>query len=96
MKAIFTQSFKIQAVEKALSRSDVTSLKEVSDTLGVGYSTLHKWIVNLRNQDFKSVSTDGMLSVGSKVKEKKRDLRIGTQKKNWRLSSGAPRSVKMK
>jgi transposase len=69
MKAIFTQSFKIKAVEKALSRSDVTSLKEVSDTLGVGYSTLHKWIVNLRNQDFKSVSTEGMLSVGSKRKE---------------------------
>jgi transposase len=71
MKAIFTQSFKIQAVEKALSRSDVTSLKEVSDSLGVGYSTLNRWIVNSRNQDFESVSTEGMLSVGSKVEEKR-------------------------
>ena len=71
MKAIFTQSFKIQAVEKALSRSNATSLKEVSDTLGVGYSTLHRWIVNSRNQDFESVSTEGILSVGSKVKEKR-------------------------
>jgi hypothetical protein len=69
MKTIFTQSFKIQAEEKALSRSNLTSLKEASDTLGVGYSSLHRWIVNLRNQNFESVSTEGILSVGIKVKE---------------------------
>ena len=38
MRARFSQSFKMQAVEKALSRSDVTSLKEVSGSLGVGHS----------------------------------------------------------
>jgi hypothetical protein len=34
-----TQSFKTQAVEKALSRSPQTSLQELTDSLGVGYST---------------------------------------------------------
>ena len=36
MRAKFSQSFKVQAVEKALSRSDVTSLREISDSLGIG------------------------------------------------------------
>jgi len=42
MRAKFTQSFKIQAVEKALSRSDDTSLGEIAAGLGVGYSTLQR------------------------------------------------------
>jgi transposase len=71
MKARFSQSFKIQAVEKALSRSDVTSLKEVSDALGVGYSTLQKWIVKSRNQEFESNLDGGMLSVSGIPKEKR-------------------------
>jgi len=52
MRARFTQSFKIQAVEKALSRSEHTSLLEVAKTLGVGHSTLSKWIVKSRNNEF--------------------------------------------
>jgi len=44
MRAKFNQSFKIQAVEKALSRSEVTGLREIADSLGVAVSTLHKWI----------------------------------------------------
>ncbi|SMN02003.1 Mobile element protein [uncultured Candidatus Thioglobus sp.] len=44
MRARFTQSFKIQAVEKALSRTNDKSLKEVADDLGIGQSTLGKWI----------------------------------------------------
>ena len=49
MRAKFTQSFKIQAVEKALNRSSITSLREVADCLGVGLSTLDKWVVKSRN-----------------------------------------------
>ncbi|KKK43511.1 hypothetical protein LCGC14_3168340 [marine sediment metagenome] len=71
MRAKFTQSFKIQAVEKALSRSDMTSLKEVSDSLGVGHSTLHKWIVNSKNQEFESISDNEMSRMGSMTKEKR-------------------------
>ncbi len=36
MKAQFTRSFKIQAVEKALSRDENTSMISLSDSLGVG------------------------------------------------------------
>jgi len=56
MRARFTQSFKIQAVEKALSRSEHTSLLEVAKTLGVGHSTLNKWIVQSRNNEFDEVT----------------------------------------
>jgi transposase-like protein len=42
MRARFNQSFKIQAVEKAFSRSGDTTLKEVADSLGVGHSTLNR------------------------------------------------------
>lgn len=44
MRARFTQSFKIQAVEKALERASGVSLKEIADNLGIGQSTLGKWI----------------------------------------------------
>ena len=52
MRARFTQSFKIQAVEKALSRTNDTSLVEVAKKLGVGHSTLNNWIVKSRNNEF--------------------------------------------
>ena len=58
MRARFTQSFKIQAVEKALSRSGVTTLNEIAGSLGIGCSTLCKWIVKARNQEFDIVSPD--------------------------------------
>lgn len=58
MRARFNQSFKIQAVEKALNRSGVTSLRDIADSLGVGCSTLSKWIVKARNQEFETVSPE--------------------------------------
>lgn len=54
MKRNFTQSFKMQAVEKALSRNSSTSLKDVSVSLGIGFSTLNKWI-KLLNMVFSMV-----------------------------------------
>jgi len=56
MKKIFSNSFKIQAVEKALNRSEGTPLKEIALSLGVGYSTLDRWIVKARNQEFEVAS----------------------------------------
>jgi len=44
MNKRFTQSFKIQAVEKMLNRHNNINVKEMADTLGVGYSTLQKWM----------------------------------------------------
>ena len=63
MKRNFTQSFKIQAVEKALNRSSSTSLKEVATSLGIGFSTLNKWIVKARNQEFETVSVEKLNSM---------------------------------
>lgn len=58
MSKRFNKSFKIQAVEKALSRSGVTTLNDVANSLGIGCSTLNKWIVKARNQEFDLVSVD--------------------------------------
>jgi len=60
-----TQSYKIQAVEKALSRSSQTSLQEIADSLDVGYSTLGKWISKSRKHELEYV--DPMI----KTKEKR-------------------------
>jgi len=50
MRARFTQSFKIQAVEKALERANDISVQNIADNLGVGHSTLSKWIALARKQ----------------------------------------------
>ena len=44
MRARFTQSFKIQAAEKVLERANDVAIKDMADNLGVGHSTLAKWI----------------------------------------------------
>lgn len=58
MKRKFTTSFKIQAVEKALSRNENTTLTEIADSLRIGASTLNKWIVKAKNQEFETVLYD--------------------------------------
>ena len=42
--ATFSQEFKVQSVEKALSRRANQTLKDIADDLRVGYSTLQTWI----------------------------------------------------
>jgi transposase-like protein len=44
MRAKFNLAFKLQAVEKVLSRGEGISLAEMAQSLGVGQSTLSKWI----------------------------------------------------
>lgn len=46
----FNQSFKVQAVEKVLNRPTNTSIEEMAGSLGVGYSTLQKWLAQARTQ----------------------------------------------
>jgi len=53
MRAKFSKSFKIQAVEKALSRPDDRSLLEVADSLQVSLSSMNKWIALSREQAFE-------------------------------------------
>jgi len=55
MRARFTQSFKIQAVEKALERASDVTVKNIADDLGVGHSTLGKWIALAREQKLEPI-----------------------------------------
>ena len=71
MRARFSQSFKIQAVEKALGRSGITTIKEVADSLGVGQSTLNKWMVKSRNQEFEPLTDIESASLSLMSKEKR-------------------------
>lgn len=54
MSAKFSQSFKKQAVKKALMRDNGTSVKTIADEISVGYSTLQKWIVQTKNHELES------------------------------------------
>lgn len=51
MSTKFSQSFKIQAVEKALNRPEAMGLRELSLSLGVGTSTLHTWITRAKKHE---------------------------------------------
>jgi transposase-like protein len=54
MSAKFSQSFKKQAVKKALMRKDGISVKAIANKLSIGYSTLQKWIVQTKNHELES------------------------------------------
>lgn len=58
MKKIFTQAFKIQAVEKVLNKTDNTTVKEVADLLGISISSLNRWTLQAKNHEFEAVSTE--------------------------------------
>jgi len=67
----FNQSFKIQAVEKALNRDSVTTLKALADSLGVGYSTLQTWIRKSRNPEFEMGWETELMNRATMSKEKR-------------------------
>jgi transposase-like protein len=56
MNVKFTEAFKIQSVQKALNRTESCSLQEVANSLGVGLSSLTKWIRQAKNQEFEMAS----------------------------------------
>lgn len=68
MRARFNQSFKKQAVEKALNRQEGVRIEDIAGTLGVGFSTLQKWIRKSKDQELETVSTGEMYSM---AKEKR-------------------------
>lgn len=53
MKMKFSRSFKLQAVEKVLKRSDEESIKEKAQELGIGFSTLTKWMRDVKEGSLK-------------------------------------------
>lgn len=71
MRARFTQSFKLQAVEKVLNRPEGTSIKEIAESLGVGHSTLQRWIVKSRDHEFETDLDIKRLGSTSMIKEKR-------------------------
>jgi transposase-like protein len=56
MNVKFTEAFKIQSVQKALNRTEGSSIQEIADSLGVGLSSLTKWIRQARNHEFEMAS----------------------------------------
>ncbi len=66
MRTRHSQSFKIRAVEKALNRADGMTLNEIIEELGIGRSTLSKWMRDARNNNLEST-----LSSHNKKKEKR-------------------------
>jgi transposase len=71
MSSRYSQSFKDRAVEKALSRPAGTTLAEVTDSLGVGYSTIHKWMTEARVQPMSTYSDHDGTGSGRVSKEKR-------------------------
>ena len=71
MNAIYTQSFKIQAVEKALSRANGISLKMIVDELGVGYSTLGKWMKDAKSNKLECTQNGHILMSNGRKAEKR-------------------------
>jgi len=57
MKARFTQSFKIQTVEKALERANDVSLKNIADDLRIGQSTLENGLDLPKNRNLNQHRT---------------------------------------
>lgn len=71
MRTRYSQPFKRQAVEKALGRADGTTLAEITASLGIGQSTLNKWLVKSRNQQSGSNAEYDSASIGGMRKEKR-------------------------
>ena len=81
MRARFTPSFKIQAVGKALRCPEGTSVRVVAETLGVGYSTINRWIAQSRNQEFGTVLTNEELAKTSRMTKERRPQDWGLEER---------------
>jgi len=56
--AIYSQEFKVQSVEKALSRSEEKTLNDIADDLHIGYSTLQRWICLAKKNKLENPETN--------------------------------------
>jgi transposase-like protein len=71
MRNNFNQSFKLQAVEKALNREEGTSLRAIARSLGIGSSTLNNWMSKSRKQTLGDYSNQDILTVNGVPSEKR-------------------------
>ncbi len=56
----YNASFKEQSVQKVLATSRSISVKQLASNLGVGYSTLQKWVAQSRTQQINKHSSQDM------------------------------------
>jgi len=56
--AIYSQEFRVQSVEKALSRSKEKTLNNIADDLHIGYSTLQRWIYLAKKNKLENPETN--------------------------------------
>ncbi|MBH0077857.1 transposase [Pseudoalteromonas sp. SWYJ118] len=54
MRRRFTPEFKVHAVEKVLSQCDDVRLEDIALDLGIGYSTLQRWIALAKNHELET------------------------------------------
>lgn len=52
----YTAGFKQEAVKKALSRSASTTIRMIATDIGIGYSTLHKWILDAKQHELEPMA----------------------------------------
>lgn len=71
MSTKFSQSFKLQAVEKALKKASEINMQEMAASLGVGYSTLQRWISEARTGNQKA--TTGVDSMSLQQEKRPQD-----------------------
>ena len=95
MRARFNQSFKIQAVEKALSRAEGISLADMAKSLGVGNSTLNKWICKSRHQTLDRGSNQTVSTVSGMVFEKRPQDWTDEEKLNMVILCGSMSEVEI-
>lgn len=53
MARVFSTRFKISAVEQALARPNGMSIKDIARSLGVGHSTLERWMTKHLKHEFE-------------------------------------------
>ena len=58
MNRKYSQTFKIQAVEKVLLRADNVTIKEVANSLGVDVSSLNRWRIEAKQQTLNITPTN--------------------------------------
>jgi len=58
MSVQYSQEFKKQAVEKVLLKADNVTIKDIADSLGVNLSSLNRWRVQAKNQEFEIYSSN--------------------------------------
>jgi transposase-like protein len=71
MRVKFSQAFKLQAVEKALSRGEGISLAEMAKPLGVGQSTFSNRICKSRAETLVRDSNQPIFTVNGMAFEKR-------------------------